>query len=99
MGISVQTSGILNIVYVYCVPLDMAVSYKNLLQEYCQKQKIPLPVFRTMASAEMSGFVSTVSIKLTEDESTTFEGSPHPSKKAAEQNAAAVACQSLNLVA
>lgn len=77
---------------------DMAVSYKNLLQEYCQKQKIPLPSFSTMASADISGFVSTVSIKLTDGSSTRFEGSPHPSKKAAEQNAAAIACKSLNLV-
>jgi len=76
----------------------MAVSYKNLLQEYCQKQKFPLPIFSTMASAEVSGFVSTVTVKLADGKSTTFESSPHPSKKAAEQNAAAIACQSLNLV-
>lgn len=79
--------------------LDMAVSYKNLLQEYLQKQKLPLPTFRTMASAEMSGFVSTVSIKSADGMSTTYKSSPHPSKKAAEQNAAAIACQSLNLTA
>ena len=77
----------------------MAVSYKNLLQEYLQKQRLPLPTFRTMASAEMSGFVSTVSVKLADGTSTTYESSPHPSKKAAEQNAAAIACQSLSLVA
>lgn len=77
----------------------MAVSYKNLLQEYTQKQKLPLPTFRTMASAEVSGFISTVTVKSAGGESTTYESSPHPSKKAAEQNAAAVACQSLNLVA
>lgn len=77
----------------------MTVSYKNLLQEYCQKYKFPLPTFRTMASAEMSGFVSTVSVKTVDGTSTTFESPPHPSKKAAEQNAAAIACQSLNLIA
>lgn len=76
----------------------MAVSYKNLLQEYFQKQRLPLPTFNTMASAEMSGFVSTVTVKLADGKSTTFESSPHSSKKAAEQNAAAIACQSLNLV-
>ena len=76
----------------------MAVSYKNLLQEYLQKHKLPLPTFRTMASGEMVGFVSTVTVKSVDGESATYESSPHPSKKAAEQNAAAVACQSLNLI-
>ena len=73
-------------------------SYKNLLQEYFQKKKLPLPSFRTMASAEMSGFVSTVTVKHEDGTSTTFESPPHPSKKAAEQKAAAIACQSLNLI-
>ena len=76
----------------------MAVSYKNLLQEYLQKNKLPLPTFRTMASAEMAGFVSTVTVKSVEGKSITYESLPHPSKKAAEQNAAAIACQSLNLI-
>lgn len=76
----------------------MAVSYKNLLQEHCQKHKLSLPTFQTMASAEMSGFVSTVIVKQADGKNATFQGSPHPSKKAAEQNAAAIACQSLNLL-
>ena len=75
---------------------DTPISYKNLLQEYLQKQRLPLPLFRTEASEE--GFVSTVTVKSIDGRSAKYESSPHASKKAAEQNAAAVACQLLNLL-
>jgi len=77
-------------------PTDTPVSYKNLLQEHLQKQRLPLPLFRTEASEE--GFVSTVTVKSSDGRSARYESSAHSSKKAAEQNAAAIACQLLNLI-
>jgi len=72
------------------------VSYKNLLQEYTQKSKLSLPHYETERTEE--GFKSTVSIYKSSGEMVTFTSGGYSVKKAAEQEAAKIACIELNLL-
>ena len=93
---------ILNEVDMTCTPslfpagAGGAVSFKNLLQEYTHKSKLSLPHYETERTEE--GFKSTVSI-YTSGKSMTFTSAAYPVKKAAEQEAAKIACTELNLLA
>ncbi|XP_021888715.1 double-stranded RNA-binding protein 1-like isoform X2 [Carica papaya] len=66
--------------------------YKNLLQEFCQKQGCPLPVYATTKSGEPHApiFISTVEVK-----GTSFAGEESRTKKQAEMSAAKVAYRAL----
>lgn len=72
------------------------VSFKNLLQEYTQKLKLSLPRYTTEPTAV--GFKSTVSVQRPSKESVIFTGEEQSVKKAAEQDAARIACIELNLL-
>ena len=71
-------------------------SYKNLLQEHAQKQGLSLPHYET-ERVEM-GFQSTVRVHRSASESVEFTSGPQPVKKAAEQEAAKLACVELSLI-
>ena len=72
------------------------VSYKNQLQEHTQKQGLPLPHYET-ERVEL-GFQSTVRVHRAGSDSVEFISGPQPVKKAAEQEAAKLACIELNLI-
>lgn len=72
------------------------VSYKNLLQEHAQKYGLSLPHYET-ERVEM-GFLSTVRVHRSEKELVEFTSGPQPVKKAAEQEAAKLACIELSLI-
>lgn len=72
------------------------VSYKNLLQEFTQKNSFSLPHYET-ERVEL-GFQSMVRVHCTSDESVEVTSGPQPVKKAAEQEAAKLACIKLNLI-
>ena len=57
--------------------------YKNQLQEFCQKRKIPLPTYKT--SKVKMGFISIVTIPY---KGLTTQGNTKPTKKKAEISAA-----------
>ena len=71
-------------------------SYKNLLQEYAQKKKLPLlPSYSTQRTGE--GFQSKVTIVRPSGEKLVISSGNHPTKKAAEQEAAMIACDQIGL--
>ena len=73
------------------------VSYKNLLQEHMQKLSCSLPHYET--ERVDTGFTSTVRVhRSAGSESVEFTSSPQPVKKAAEQEAAKLACVDLKLI-
>lgn len=72
------------------------VSFKNLLQEYTQKLKLSLPRYTTEPTAV--GFKSKVSVQRPSKETVIFTGEEQSVKKAAEQDAARIACIELNLL-
>lgn len=72
------------------------VSYKNLLQEHIQKQGLSLPRYET-ERVEL-GFQSTVRVPHLGSDSKEFTSGPHPVKKAAEQEAAKMACMDLKIL-
>ena len=72
------------------------VSFKNLLQEYTQKLKLSLPRYTTEWTAV--GFKSKVSVQRPSKETVIFTGEEQSVKKAAEQDAARIACIELNLL-
>lgn len=74
------------------------VSYKNLLQEKAQKDKVSIPHYVTERSEKFDGFVSTVTVYLASGHSLPLSSTPHPVKKAAEQEAARLACVELKLI-
>ena len=65
-------------------------NYKNKLQEYCQKNKLKLPLYYTFACD--TGFVSTVTVN-----GKKFKGTQTSTKKGAEKSAAEVACKNINI--
>ena len=75
-----------------------SVSYKNLLQEYTHKNKVSLPRYETERTEE--GFQSTVSLRgpAPSGDLLVFTSGGYPVKKAAEQEAAKMACVELNLL-
>ena len=66
-------------------------SYKNHLQEYCQKNKIELPKYETFR--ENGVFVCTVNVA-----GNSYKSSGCKTKKGSEQNVARVALQSMGLL-
>ena len=73
------------------------ISYKNLLQEHMQKLACGLPHYET--ERVDAGFKSTVRVhRSAGGESIEFTSSPQPVKKAAEQEAAKMACLHLKLI-
>lgn len=72
------------------------ISYKNLLQEKSQKEKQSTPHYTTERREE--GFVSTVTVYIPSGQSFQETSSPHSVKKAAEQEAAKLACKKLQMI-
>ena len=63
---------------------------KNVVQEYCQKNGMQIPIYITIKDSGM--FISTVTVNGVE-----YVGTPHIMKKTAEQNAAKRAYEELGL--
>ena len=78
------------------VPVD--VSYKNKLQEYLQKQGLPLPAYETVKAPD-GLFQSNVKFFMAGDRQAVSNSSTGCStKKAAEQSAAQQACIQLGIL-
>lgn len=65
-------------------------SMKNVIQEYCQKNGIPIPSYSTVKDSGMN--ISTITVNGVE-----YVGTPHAMKKTAEQNAAKKAIEELGV--
>ena len=73
------------------------VSYKNILQEYYQKNKYPLPQYSTVG-VEYGKFVCSLTCTVSNgSRQVTFKGIECTTKKLAEQSAAETACIALGL--
>ena len=71
--------------------LNPAFSYKNKLQEYCQKNKLPIPTYET--NGPPGAYVSKTTIN-----GKQFNGSIEANKKAAEQAVAHLVLQDLGIM-
>lgn len=65
-------------------------SMKNIVQEHCQKNGMPIPTYTTIKDSGMN--ISTINVN-----GTDYVGTPHIMKKTAEQNAAKKAVEELAL--
>ena len=68
-------------------------NYKAIVNEYCQKNYLPLPEYETEHADNATGFVSVLTICDKE-----YRSKPHGSKKKAEQNVAGIAALDIGLV-
>ena len=70
-------------------------NYKAMINEYCQKNYLPLPKYATDVGG--GGFVSTVTLTDYSGVTKHLQGNGYPNKKSAEQSAAKQACISCGL--
>ena len=68
-------------------------NYKSIVNEYCQKNYLPLPEYATQLPDDSTGFVSVMTVHGKE-----YQSKPHASKKKAEQNVAGIAALDIGLV-
>lgn len=68
-------------------------NYKAIMNEYCQKNYLPLPDYVTEYASDSTGFVAVLTVCDKE-----YRSKPRASKKKAEQNVAGIAALGLGLV-